>query len=109
MKIQLDTTKKIITLEEGVNLEELFALLENILPEGKWKEFKLKVTTIFNWSDPIIIERPIYYPPVYVHPITPVYPYYPPYRWISPFTTGGGTGTGSITMEEGVFNIETKI
>jgi len=46
MKLQLDTTNKIITLECNVNLGELTDLLEKMLPNGVWKEFTLEFNII---------------------------------------------------------------
>ena len=40
MKIQLDTNFKIIKLDESVNLGELQELLEKILPNNEWKNYK---------------------------------------------------------------------
>jgi hypothetical protein len=42
MKIQLDTTAKIIRVEEKVNLGELTETLEKLLPGGLWKQFSLE-------------------------------------------------------------------
>ena len=75
MKLQFDTTEKIIKIEETVNLGELIDKLEMLLPSNQWREFKLVVSVISNWSDPIIITRPL--------PI--VYPYRP--FWEQPIIT----------------------
>jgi hypothetical protein len=60
MKIQLNTTRKTIKIEESINLNELYETLESLLPEGKWKEFELLIENIFNWKEPINIP---YIPP----------------------------------------------
>ena len=69
MKLQLDTTNKTIKVEEVVTLGAFTDLLEMLLPDGKWKEFKLETQTIINWSNPIVIE--------------PHWQYIPP-RWQQP-------------------------
>ena len=55
MKIQLDTKNKTITIEEDVNLHDFYESLNSILPDGKWREFTLKVTRITEWRNPITI------------------------------------------------------
>lgn len=80
MKIQLDTEAKEIRIEESVLLSELINILEGLLPNGLWKEYKLVVTIIQNWSYPIVYPRP--------------YNPYNPYKY------------GDITC--GTFNIEYK-
>ena len=95
MKIQLDTNLRVIRLEESVNLGELAEMLDKLLPENKWKEYKLEVTILQNWSSPIIIER---YPP------TPIYPWWQPY-----YTTGDFiTNNAHTTSSNGVYNLQLK-
>jgi len=98
MKIQLDTTQKIIKVEEAVNLGEFLELLEKLLPKNKWKEFKLETQTIINWSNPITIQ--------------PYVPYVPNPRWERPWITYI-SGTSGLTVEQqnyslnsGVYNVE---
>lgn len=57
MKLQLDTVQKVIRLEESVNLGELQGILEKLLPDGQWREFKLEPSVINKWTNPIIIDR----------------------------------------------------
>lgn len=66
MKIQLDTTNKTITIEEDVNLHDFYESLNSILPDGKWREFTLKVSKITEWIDPTVIrpQQPNPYGPV---------------------------------------------
>jgi hypothetical protein len=72
MKIQIDTTNKVLKIEESVNLKELFKIVQMLLPSD-WEEYKLEVNTIIvGWQNPIIVEKPY-----------PVYPWYQPY-----YTTG---------------------
>ena len=42
MKIQIDTEKKIIKLENSVKLNELFAALEQMFPNAEWEEYSLE-------------------------------------------------------------------
>lgn len=95
MKIQLDTTNKIVKIEESVNLNELFELLNKILPEV-WKEFKLEVNTTITWGNPIIIEK---------------YPIYPSYPWWQQPTVSYTTGENLCNVDylsSGTYNIEVK-
>ena len=68
MKLQLDTTEKVIRIDEDVNLGELAESLERLLPFGKWKEFKLETSVQIEWTNPFV----------------PIYPLpYPTYPWIT--------------------------
>lgn len=65
MKIRIDTEKKIITLEEDVNLGEFFTFLEKFFPNGEWQNYKVEArgeTTIQPFSWPIINPHPGTYP-----------------------------------------------
>jgi hypothetical protein len=101
MKIQLDTENKVIKVQEAVNLGELTETLERLLPNGKWKDFKLDTQTQINWTpNPIIIKE------------YPYQPYIPIPWWEQPWII---CGTDSInvkgeatnySLKSGVFNIE---
>jgi len=100
MKIKLDTINKTIDLEESVNLNDLFNHLNIFLPNNLWKEYTLNMNATIYWTNPIVIE-------------TPVYPHSPttiPYPWI---TYQSGTGDNEFikepTITSGVYCIETKI
>ena len=75
MKLQIDTFKKLITIEEQTNLSELFEAIQRLLPDT-WKEWNIQSAQIINLSQPIIIKK---------YPIWPTYPTYPtqPYPWIT--------------------------
>ena len=97
MKLQLDTTNKTIKIEELVNLGELTEMLEKILPNGLWKEFKLDTNVTVTWGSPIVVKE--YLP--YRNP-------YAPFPWI---TYGTGTpneifSASNYTLNEGNYNIE---
>lgn len=93
MKLQLDTTNKLIKVEETVNLGEFTEAIERLLPDGKWKEFKLETQTVINWNNPIIIE------PYRI-------PYTPPW-WQQPWITYDTTDrTKNYTLNSGVYNVE---
>lgn len=79
MKIQLDTTQKVIRIEEKVNLKELFDILERLLPNELWKGFDLETTTIINWGSPIIIKPN----EIYTQPYTTPTPYPYNFPWIT--------------------------
>lgn len=75
MKLVLDTTKKIIKIEESINLGELFETLERILPLNEWKGFILETNTQIVWNTPIILKEFIGTSPLYPYP---TYPWYNP-------------------------------
>lgn len=53
MKLQIDFDKKIIKVEDNVNLGELVEKLQAMLPE--WKTWKLETNVTINWSNPVTI------------------------------------------------------
>lgn len=56
MKIQLDTTAKIIRLENSIKLDEFFTKIKKLLPNDEWKQFTLETnTTIVGWREPYVI------------------------------------------------------
>lgn len=82
MKLQIDYDKKTITLENNVNLGDLFERIDQLLPE--WKEWQLETKTEIQWSNPIYIER-------WLQPGSP---------WPnSPIYTGVNTTTGIYNIE----------
>ena len=85
MKIQLDTSNKTITVEEKVNLGELFDILSKLLPDDSWKQFDIVPMFIYNWSNPIVIQ--------------PYLPY--TYPWI----TYADSSSATLTTD-GIYNIE---
>ena len=80
MKIQIDTTEKIIKIEEKVNLGELFSKLEELFPDLKWREFNLETNTAIYWTNPI------------------QYPYYP----LITYDVAGDP----VISSEGTYNID---
>jgi hypothetical protein len=61
MKLQLDTDKKIIKIDENVKLTKLFSLVKKLLPNGEWQDFTLETNTVIeHWHNPIIYRD--YYP-----------------------------------------------
>lgn len=58
MKLELDTTKKTIKIEEEVKLTKLISVIKRLLPNGEWQDFTLLTnTTINHWSNPIIYKE----------------------------------------------------
>jgi hypothetical protein len=104
MKLQIDTTSKIVKVEENVKVLDLINVLKKMLP-GEWEKFTLEThTTIVNWHEPIIIKH---------------YPYYEPYRgpmWYECNSTNnkmlamnkadGLEKSTNYMLKEGVFNVE---
>jgi hypothetical protein len=80
MKLLLDTTNKIIKIEESVNLGELIEALDKLLSSEEWKTFKLETNTQIVWQSPIVIKEYSrsfpYYPDIWPRPY--VYPWYNP-------------------------------
>lgn len=114
MKLTIDTQLKAISLHEDVNAEELFATLENFLPNGLWKEFKISVNVIKDWSNPIVIPcnpiQPSNPNPFPLDPLWPISPQYPgpTYPWIT-YGQHTGTNDGGVTftaLNAGVYNVE---
>lgn len=83
MKIEINTQEKKIILLENANLGELFAFLEEILPDLKWREYSIEGSVVNNWAYPII--NPI----VPYTPQTPINPWNPSYPWITYSTSTG--------------------
>lgn len=116
MKITLDTKLKDISLHEEVNAEELFNALENLLPNGLWKEFKIKTSAINNWTDPIVIPYAPVYPanpnPFPIQPAWPLQPTWTPmnpnYPWITICQNTGvdDSGVTFTALNAGVYNVE---
>lgn len=105
MKIQIDTTNKVIKIEGSVNLEELYSTLEKLFLKGEWKSFVLETnTTIVTWTNPVTV---------------PYFPYYPvnPYPWWDSVTycadsnligTSKEADRVNYNLANGVYCIETK-
>ena len=68
MKLQIETVAKEIKIAEKINLGKLIDKLEELLPDGLWKEYSINVGCFYNWDNPIIINNPISVPdkPFYV-------------------------------------------
>jgi hypothetical protein len=91
MKLQLDLEKKIIRIEEKVNLKELFNNLNKLFPKKEWEEFDLETNTKIEWqTNPIIIRE------------------YEPYRypWNQPPLITYDTNNSDNFNESNIFNIK---
>jgi len=55
MRLQIDTEKKIIKIDEKIQMRKLIEFVEKMLPEGL--DYILEPTVINNWSSPIIINK----------------------------------------------------
>ena len=102
MKIQIDFDNKEITLENKVNLKELFKKLNLLFPNNDWEDFTLNTNTIFQWNNTAEIRR-IIYVPNYI-------PYNTPYQhpiWYdtTPYKTYSMTTTND-NKQSGKYNIE---
>ena len=85
MKLQIDTTNKILIIEERVNLGEFFILLNNLFPDFKWEEFNLEMKPIPNWYNPLTV------------PLGPGY--VGQYPWAGVMDGGNGWRGNTITMQ----------
>ncbi len=64
MKIQLDFTNKIITIESNVNLFDFMKRIKKVLPDWKEWELNVKSETIY-WANPIPWDWHLPYPVTY--------------------------------------------
>ena len=102
MKLQIDTTEKVIKVEEQVNFGELVKTLNKLLPKGEWKTYKLETNTVINWNQYPIITYPTY-------PICPTHPS-PPYWYVGDTVTALNTGNKTLTgIASGTYNIDTNL
>ena len=95
MILQINTTEKVIKVEETVNFGELVKVLNKLLPKGEWKTYKLETNTVINWNP-----NPVWTYPIY--PIYPIYPNYPIYGTTGSLTTSdcvGVTTSGYATID----------
>ena len=96
MKLQLDLDNKVISLEERVNLLELYNTLERLFPQGEWKEFNIEAgITVSIKSDP---QPYIPYIPIFPSPTTTPYPW-----WANPVITCDSV---SYSLGQGTYKIE---
>jgi hypothetical protein len=97
MKLQIDTEVKTITIEETINIGELFELLCEMFPNFQWKDYLLvPVRTIQYWKDPVTIP---WNPQPWINPpYTPMYPLVSPgtnpMPWSFPTVTCGTSSSG---------------
>lgn len=107
MKIQLDTDKKTIKLEDNVLLSKLVETLNRLLPNKEWQKFTLETnTTINHWSNPIVIKQ---------YPMQPYWPWY--YEGTHYYASNKATAEYKVnnlssqsrdmlSLKSGVFNVE---
>jgi len=67
MRLTIDNTKKIIEVKESINLEELYKVLQEILPEI-WKKYNLEIPTLINLGNTIYIKEVQPYIQTYISP-----------------------------------------
>jgi hypothetical protein len=79
MKLQIDTTKRTIKIDESVNFGELFQKLEQLLPNNEWKGYLMEIGTLIEWVNPII-----------TYPINPYWPPTQPFYYSPEITCGTG-------------------
>lgn len=88
MKLQLDTDKKTIKIDESVKLTKLMQVVKKLLPNGEWQDFTLVTnTTIQQWTNPIIYKE--------YHSTLPYWWQQPWYNPVYPTYVGVGINSGS--------------
>lgn len=101
MKVQIDTEKKIIRVEQNIKLFELMNFLDKIYPDDEWQSFELETNC------KIVIEQPItiqpFVQPINILPYIPSTPYKPLEIWCG--TTSNGNCSNTLT---GTINFEIK-
>ena len=109
MKLQIDTSKKTIKIEDSVKIDTLIKTLKQMFPNNEWKSFTLETsTTINNWGSPYVIEK------IREVPSFPVWRNYPWYNSVSgsmgrELSQASGTATRYSPMFAlGQFNVEVK-
>ena len=106
MKIQIDTTNKVIRVEEKINLNEFYKAIQKLLSNGEWKDFELDTNTTINWQSPIIIKEKEW-APITINPSPYTNPFPVPQPW---YTTCGTTisdgGSRKQLLQDGIFNVE---
>jgi len=101
MKIQIDTTEKVIRVEEKVNLGTLYNYLRKFFPNNEWKKYSIDAHTTIQWAP--------YYPyvPIYVErPYNPYVPWITWYGGVTAIIDGEGTTTKRFEINSGVYNVE---
>lgn len=74
MKLEINTHERKIRVLENANLGELFAFLEEILPDLKWREYSIEGNTVIKWQkSPVVTFTPASIPKFY--PATHKNPY----------------------------------
>jgi len=101
MKIQIDTTTKVIRVEEQVNLGALYTQLRKWFPNNEWKKFSIDAHTTIVWGP---------YPRV-IYLDQPYNPYQPWITWsgaelvdINP----DGTTSRIFEFNPGTYNVELR-
>jgi hypothetical protein len=103
MKLSIDTTNQIISVENNVNLNDLHKALEVLLPNGLWKEYAINVITNATVINTPLIVVPIGYKPLMI-PTVPYDPYQP--TWTGqPFYQSASIITNSSVINNGIYNI----
>jgi hypothetical protein len=103
MKLQIDTQVKTITVEESINLGELYQLLNEMFPDFVWKDYLLIPKVIENWINPITIP---WQPQPWIVPYVPQSPYPGATWWNQPYIVSNDTVMySSDTIPQSTYNI----
>lgn len=103
MKLQIDTEKKTIKLDESIKIPELFNLLHDLLKEDI-DNYTIETNCTINYGSY----------PIYIYPYQwKYYEQQPNWQYYqSPVTCGtsraGGIATNTATMGTSVYNVEIK-
>lgn len=100
MRLQIDTGRKTIKVDEAVKIDKLVATLRKMFPNDEWKEFTLETnTTIQYWTNPVIIKE---YP-------RPYYQEWPWYKGGSYTATRGSAGSGTLHADYKDVSVDNQI
>lgn len=95
MKLQIDTEKKTIKLENDILLEKLISGLNKMFPNKEWKKFTLETnTTITHFPSQTIIKQ---------YPVYPSRPF-----WEYPWITYDSTSAKDYSLKSGIYDVEIK-
>jgi len=101
MKIQIDTTEKVIRVEEKVNLGTLYNYLRKFFPNNEWKKYSIDAHTTIQWAP--------YYTYVPIYEERPYNPYVPWITWYGADVVAlgdDGSTARQFEFNSGVYNVE---
>lgn len=74
MKFQIDTSLKIIKIEEKFKLKDLLKIMETMFPND-WQDYNIDTNSVINWNWPVVNCENCWYKHRYRQPYWSVEPY----------------------------------